>query len=117
MTGHQKPPRALLRGLTGGHPAGWEDFVPLNPWGRPMPRSPRKRPQLYQLFVRDRLHGNRETPVGPKMQDRGAVEMACLALSQSIHAGAEKRWMDPVVVPVPSELDRTIDKPGIRISL
>src|SRR5690242_13250285 len=92
-----KPAKPYMR-VSGGNPAGMEDFVPLNPWGRSMPRfvAP-KRPELYQLIVRDAARGNKETRVGPKIGYEWAM-MFCKTVEQMIASGAEKRWRDPIVL-------------------
>jgi len=91
------PAKPLMR-VSGGTPAGFEDFVPLNPWGRAMPKIERKvRPALYQVVVRDRRDANKELRLGPKVY-REFAEMFCKAIEQQIAAGAEKRWSDPIVL-------------------
>ena len=92
-----KPKKPLLR-VSGGTPAGYPDFVPLNPWGRGFPKPEREpKPALYQVVVLDRRNGNQETRVGPKMQHEFAA-MFCDAIEKQIKSGAEKQWTDPIVL-------------------
>lgn len=81
---------------------GEPGFVPLNPWGRPMPKPvTQPRPVLYQVVVRDKERGNRELRVGPRMI-REMASMLQIVIAEQISLGAEKRWSDPVVVAMPS---------------
>lgn len=85
----------------GGTPAGYPDFVPLNPWGRGFPKPPRPiKRDVFQVVVRDRRDGNKELRVGPRWEGREHAEMLCLAIAEQIALGAERRWVDPVVVPM-----------------
>ncbi len=102
-----KPAKPLLNIAPGSgqpnQPASEPPFVPLNPWGRPMPKPIRQaRPQLYQVVVKDKdnrwgLGG--EIPVGPRML-KEMCELLQAEIAEQIAAGAEKRWSNPVVVPV-----------------
>lgn len=97
-------PKPLLRvGVGSGQPnmpASEPPFVPLNPWGRDLPRPVRApRPVLYQIVVRDKRWGNRETPIFPRMEKEFA-EMLRLKIVEQIGLGAETRWSSPVLVPV-----------------
>ncbi len=84
--------------ITGGNPAGYPDFVPLNPWGRGFPKPERPpKPALYQVVVLDKRNGNKETRIGPMMQYE-FVEMFRQAIAEGIASGAEKRWTDPIVL-------------------
>jgi hypothetical protein len=101
------PAKPYLR-VSGGTPNGFPDFVPLNPWGREFPkdllaRKPRAK-VLFQVIVRDRRDGNKELRVGPKWDQREFAEMICHGIAGQVATGAERRWCDPIVVPVPSEL-------------
>ncbi len=101
-----KPKAKSLMRISGGNPNGFPDFVPLNPWGRGFPKellNRPPRPQLYQLIVRDKRDGNKELRVGPKMEKQ-YVELMHGALVREIVSGAETRWFDPIVVPMPAEL-------------
>lgn len=105
MPSHElKPaPKPLVR-ASGGTPAGFADFVPLNPWGRPMPKPVRPpRPMLYQVVVRDKARGNREVRVGPQWP-RELAEMLCLTIANQIRLGAERRWSEPVIIAMPATL-------------
>lgn len=101
------PVKALLNLARGtGNPVGFEDFVPLNPWGRAFPKdllNRKPRPPLYQVIVRDKRDGNKELRVGPKWGKEFA-EMFCMEINKLISSGMEKQWSDPVVIPVPREL-------------
>jgi hypothetical protein len=84
-------------GYGSGNPAGVPEFRPMNPWGRPMPAPERApRPPLWQVHVKD-AHDRKEKAVGPRMQKEFA-EMFCLAISNQIHLGAERRWSEPHLV-------------------
>lgn len=84
--------------VSGGTPAGFPDFVPLNPWGRPMPKPEREpRPALFQVVVRDKKRGNKETRVGPQVA-KEIAEMFCATIVQQIKSGAERQWTDPIVL-------------------
>ncbi len=104
-----KPPpaKALLNiGRGSGAPAGYADFVPLNPWGRDFPKDLRERkprPPLYQVVVRDRKKGNKELRVGPKWA-KECAELLQLEIARMIASGAERQWSDPIVLLVPAEL-------------
>ena len=102
-----KAPKASVR-ASGGTPAGFPDFVPLNPWGRAMPAPPRReRPDLYQVVVRDRQRGNKEVRVGPQMA-RDHCETIRAAIDTQICLGREKRWFDPVIVKSTAALGRPV---------
>jgi hypothetical protein len=99
------PLKSMLR-VSGGNPAGFPDFVPLNPWGRAMPvPAARVKPPVSQVVVRDMRHGGRETRVGPKCAKQWA-EMWCQAIRQAIANGSETRWRDPQVVTFTAELGK-----------
>lgn len=100
------PKPAIQIGRGSGQPAGFEDFVPLNPWGRGFPKellNKPPRPPLYQVFVRDAKIG-KEIPVGPKAPKENA-EMWCLEIKRLVASGAEKQWFDPIVLEVPKALE------------
>ena len=87
----------MLR-VTGGNPAGYPDFVPLNPWGRGFPKPDRPpKPPLYQVVVLDKRNGNKETRIGPMMQFEFA-EIFRHAVAEQVASGAEKQWTDPIVL-------------------
>ncbi len=105
MPEQKKAPAPSVR-VGGGTPAGFPDFVPLNPWGRAMPAPARPpRPPIFQVVVRDRREGNKEVRVGPKWPEECA-EMLCMAIEQEIAAGREKRWSDPIVISFTAEIGR-----------
>jgi hypothetical protein len=98
--------KPLLR-VSGGNPAGFPDFVPLNPWGRGMPKAaPRSKPAVFQLVVRDLRNGGRELRVGPKCETAEIAEALCMAIKQQIELGREKRWADPQVINFTAELGK-----------
>lgn len=92
--------------VSGGTPAGFPDFVPMNPWGRAMPKpAARVRPPVSQVVVRDLRHGGRETRLGPKAATQW-VEMWCQAIREQIALGRETRWADPQVITFTAELGK-----------
>lgn len=102
----RKAPAPSVR-ISGGTPAGFSDFVPLNPWGREVPKpAPRRKPVLSQLVVRDLSRGGQETRVGPAVDDPMIPDTLCMAIQQQIALGREKRWADPVVVTFTAEIGR-----------
>lgn len=100
--------KPLLR-VSGGTPAGFPDFVPLNPWGRAMPKvAAREKPAVWQLVVRDLRDGGKELRVGPKTdaESKWVIEMLAETIRQQVALGREKRWRDPVLVNFTAELGR-----------
>lgn len=98
--------KPLLR-VSGGSPAGFPDFVPLNPWGRGMPKvAPRDKPAVFQLVVRDLHNGGRELRVGPKCGVPDVPEALCIAIKEQIGLGRETRWADPQVINFTAELGK-----------
>lgn len=105
-----KPPKPLVR-FSGGQPnmpRGEPPFIPLNPWGRPMPKFPEpdKEPRC-QVVVRDRKRGNAEVRIGPQMAHEFA-EMLRLTIAEQIRLGREKQWSNPVVVTLTPALGRPV---------
>lgn len=110
MSGPLKPLARLGAGSGQPNmPTGEPPFVPLNPWGRPMPKfpAPDKEPR-YQVVVRDKKRGNVETRVGPQMA-RESAEMLRLAIADQIKIGRETQWCDPVVVTLTPSLGRPVE--------
>jgi hypothetical protein len=106
MSEQRAPLRPSIR-VEGGNPAGFPDFVPLNPWGRAMPKPAQPpRPPVSQVVVRDMRDGGKELRVGPKWCGVEGAAMLCQTIEQEIAAGREKRWRDPVVVTFTAELGR-----------
>jgi hypothetical protein len=98
----QRAPKPLLNiGAGSGQPnmpAGEPPFVPINAWGRLPPKPTRQpRPALYQVWVRDTRRGNQPMGIGPKMI-KDMADRLCSAIRGQIALGAEKQWIDPVVV-------------------
>ncbi len=84
-------------------PGSAEPFRPLNPWGRPVPRSNREpRPPLYQVVVTRR---GKEIPFGPKMEKRFVDEFHA-AIVQAIRVGAERELSSPHIVAVEARKPR-----------
>lgn len=109
MTEQKRAPAPSVR-VSGGTPAGFPDFVPMNPWGRAMPKiAPRIKPPVHQVVVRDMAHGGVETRIGPKC-DLECAEMLCMTIKQQIALGREKVWRDPVVITLTAELGRRPDQ-------
>lgn len=105
MSEQSAPLKPSVR-VSGGTPNGFPDFVPLNPWGRPMPKPAQPpRPPVSQVVVRDLRDGGKELRVGPKWPAECAA-MLCQAIEREIAAGREKRWADPVVVTFTAEIGR-----------
>lgn len=96
-------PKARLNiGLGSGQPnapASEPLFVPMNPWGRAMPKPPRpERRQLYQVVIRDKGDGYREKRVGPACEGPEAANAFCLTIADQIALGRETTWESPRVV-------------------
>ena len=76
-----------------------ENYRPLNPWGRAMPKPARApRPDvLYQVRVRTRRGAY--IPVGPRTT-KDAAESLLVAINGQLALGREKDWTDPHIVTV-----------------
>ena len=76
-------------------------FRPLNPWGRPMPKTERIKSReptpLYQVMVRDR--DGKQIPLGPAI-DQVTAARCCEALSLAQLRGKDAEWSNPEVVKV-----------------
>ena len=74
-----------------------------------MPKvRPREKPQIWQIVVRDRLHGNKELRIGPKADDgcKCVLEALLETINAQIALGREKRWFDPVLVNFTAEIGK-----------
>lgn len=84
-------------------PAGFPDYKPLNPWGRPMPKP--KRPirgvpaedELYTVEVR--LSSGKFARVCPGVL-KWVAERLCEAIGVEIAHGREKEYSNPTLVKV-----------------
>lgn len=83
-----------------GDPAGFPNFKPLNPWGRPMPKAPPK-PELpsHQLFVEQfNPWGVKEiVALGPKASEDFLLPLKG-AIEEQIALGNEKHFRNPHIV-------------------
>jgi hypothetical protein len=97
-----EPLKPLIEvGFGTGTPAGFPDYRPLNPWGRPMPRTGRKpRPQLWQIVLR--RHG-KEVPFGPKMP-KEVLEPFFKTVELGIRTGQHPELSSPHMVMVDNPL-------------
>lgn len=87
--------------ISGGNPAGFPDYKPLNPWGRAMPRpKARPKPEFYQVVVETAGRDGKEMlPVGPRAS-REFCQPLCTAIESEIAAGRETTWKNPCIVRV-----------------
>jgi hypothetical protein len=99
----------LNLGHNTGHanqPIGEPAFIPMNPWGRDMPKpSHPDKPDMYQVVVKDARNGNAELRVGP-VWEKKCAELLCVAINSQIALGAETRWRDPSIAKFMPDLGR-----------
>lgn len=102
-------PKASMR-ISGGSPAGFADFKPLNPHGAPMPKLSRPMPSeregkpphvdLFQLWV--------DTPKGPlrilPKAPKEFLEPMLAAINRMIIDGREATWREPRLLPAEATL-------------
>lgn len=82
--------------VSGGTPAGFPDYKPLNPWGRPMPKyKPPEKPERYQIFVETKTRDL--LAIGPKAPE-DFLRPLCRAIEEQIARGNEKDWSNPHIV-------------------
>ena len=97
-----KPLNWATGALTGGNPAGFPDYKPLNPWGRGFPKElfrPKPKPELYQIFIEipGAPDAERLLPVGPKGPE-DLLKPLCRAIEEQIARGRETEWANPHIV-------------------
>ncbi len=82
-------------------PNGYPDYKPMNPWGRPMPKTKRamnKEPDpLYQVVVEQ--DDGSPLPVGPAI-DQVTAQRCCEALAKAIMSAKKPTMHNPTVVRV-----------------
>lgn len=97
QTTTKAPAPSIRLGVGSGDPAGFPGYRPLNPWGRPMPKSkPKPPPPDRQVFVTTR--DNRIIPIGPKVSDDAILQPLVRRIEEAIAAGLERDWRDPHIV-------------------
>lgn len=96
-----EPLRPSIR-ISGGNPAGFPDYRPLNPWGRAMPKSKKKpKPDFYQVVVETSSRDGTKhmLPVSPRASREFCMPL-CSAIETEIAAGRERTWKNPCIVKV-----------------
>lgn len=87
-------------------------FVPMNPWGRAMPKvtppggaRAAMQEQLYQCFVTEKRNGGRRVliAVGPRICE-DLCRNLCQSLGEKIARGEIRDWSEPHVMKVPKKL-------------
>lgn len=85
---------------SGGTPAGFPDFRPINKLPEHELRALARRavrPVLYQVWVED-LAARATIPVGPKCAQNTASALA-FAIAEQVALGRERLWANPHLVP------------------
>lgn len=83
-----------------------QDYRPLNPWGRAMPKAPALPEPACSLYVRSRKQG-KQVRVGPKMAYQ-YLEPLMMQINKAAALGAEQDWCDARIV----KPTRKASKPG-----